>query len=174
MIKQYTRKGFTLVELIVASSVFSILVLVSSGPFVSMMDFRRDSANQADISDNLKIIVSVLDKEVRTAKASASTFTVSADKRTVSFDNQFGERITYVYNPTAKKISKTVSSPSPETFDITTPDTLYIQSVTFSIDGLNTNEPPVFTFFVIASSDSGGTQNVVTVQNTTLLRNRAP
>jgi prepilin-type N-terminal cleavage/methylation domain-containing protein len=168
-------KGFTLVELIVAASVLATLMLAAAGPFVSMVEFRRNTANQADINDNLKLIVSVIDKEVRTASADSATFSVSADQRSVTFENQFGDEVTYTFDPVDKKISKTIpGTPSPETYDITSVDALYIQEIVFRIDGLTNDEPPIFTMRVEASSDNAGLENVVSIQNTTLLRNRAP
>lgn len=175
MRKNRLQKGFTLAELIVASSVLATLMLAAAGPFVSMVEFRRNTSNQADINDNLKLIVSIIDKEVRTASADSATFSVSSDQRSVTFENQFGDEVTYAFDVVDKKISKTIpATPTPETYDITTVDALYIQELVFQIDGLTSDEPPIFTMRVEASSDDAGTNNVVTIQNTTLLRNRAP
>lgn len=171
-----SKKGFTLVELIVASSVLATLMLAAAAPFVSMVEFRRNTSNQADINDNLKLIVSIIDKEVRTASPDSSTFVVPISQDSATFVNQFGDEVTYAYDSTDKKIEKTIpdGSGGTETFDVTSIDALYIQDVTFQIEGLFNDEPPVFTMKIDASSDDAGTVNTITIQNTTLLRNRAP
>lgn len=170
-----TKKGFTLVELIVASTVLVTLVLAASAPFVSMVEFRRNTSNQADINDNVKLIVSIVDKEIRTADPDSATFLIPPSQDVVTFVNQFDETVTYTYNTTDLKIEKTIDDGvTTETFDVTSPAALYVQDVVFDIDGLTDDEPPVFTMQLTASSDSAGSINVVQVQNTTLLRNRAP
>jgi prepilin-type N-terminal cleavage/methylation domain-containing protein len=190
---KYSKKtGFTLIELIVASAVLSTIMLAAAAPFVSVIEFRRDATSQADVNDNLKLLTSIIDKEVRTAEPEAATFEIctasptSSDPVGFSFRNQFDEQVRYEYlGAPDYKLTRTVmpatytvvdpcidNPPVAETYDVTSPNAIYLQDVYFGVEGLTAVTPTRFFLRLEASSDEAGNNNVVLVQNTTLLRNR--
>ncbi len=65
---KYVKKqqGFTLVELIVAMSLFSIIVVVISGIFMQTVKFQKIVANRAAAIDNLGLAMEEMARGVRT------------------------------------------------------------------------------------------------------------
>jgi prepilin-type N-terminal cleavage/methylation domain-containing protein len=65
---KYARKqqGFTLVELIVAMSLFSIIVVVISGIFMQTVKFQKIVANRAAAIDNLGLAMEEIARGTRT------------------------------------------------------------------------------------------------------------
>jgi prepilin-type N-terminal cleavage/methylation domain-containing protein len=65
---KYVKKqqGFTLVELIVAMSLFSIIVVVISGIFMQTVKFQKIVANRAAAIDNLGLAMEEMARGIRT------------------------------------------------------------------------------------------------------------
>jgi prepilin-type N-terminal cleavage/methylation domain-containing protein len=60
------QQGFTLVELIVAMSLFSIIVVVISGIFMQTVKFQKIVANRASAIDNLGLAMEEMVRGIRT------------------------------------------------------------------------------------------------------------
>ena len=60
------QQGFTLVELIVAMSLFSIIVVVISGIFMQTVKFQKIVANRAAAIDNLGLAMEEMARAIRT------------------------------------------------------------------------------------------------------------
>lgn len=63
---QKMRSGFTLVELIVAFSVFAVLVAVVSGSFVRSLRIQRVALELMAVNDNMAITLEQMMREMRT------------------------------------------------------------------------------------------------------------
>lgn len=60
--------GFTLLEMIVALGVFSIVILTTSSGFLSLLNAERKAAAKIEIEDNLRFALEVMAKEIRTGR----------------------------------------------------------------------------------------------------------
>lgn len=62
----FNQQSFTLVELIVAMSVFVVFVSIASGIFVSSLKTQRKVNNLVEIADNSGLLIEQLIREIRT------------------------------------------------------------------------------------------------------------
>jgi len=67
--EQRSDEGFTLMELLVAIGLLSILMAIVTAALVSMFQTVRKQQNQADAIDQIRFVVDKLDKSVRYANA---------------------------------------------------------------------------------------------------------
>lgn len=61
------NKGFTLIELIVAFFVFSVLVVLAGGSFVSALSLQRKALNIKKVEENGRFISELMARELRVA-----------------------------------------------------------------------------------------------------------
>lgn len=84
--------GFTLIELVVAVGVFSLLIGTVAGVFVSLTRGQRAGLAQTTILGDAETFLELLEREVRTGYGNTFT-TPTADE--FQFQNQDQEQITY-------------------------------------------------------------------------------
>jgi len=86
------QKGFTLLEVVVASAIFGVLIVLISGIFVSMVKGNRERLGQQVLQQDIQNFFETLDREARTGFG--DTFTASSSD-TLEFKNQALEEVTY-------------------------------------------------------------------------------
>ncbi|MEK7537241.1 MAG: prepilin-type N-terminal cleavage/methylation domain-containing protein [Patescibacteria group bacterium] len=62
-----SKKGFTLVELIVAVFIFSVLMVIAVGSFVSALSLQRRALNIKKVEENSRFILELMAREIRVA-----------------------------------------------------------------------------------------------------------
>jgi len=62
-----TKKGFTLVELMVVVGILSIIMLVISQPVASIIKYQRESQTTDSLRDNLQFVINKMEKELKTS-----------------------------------------------------------------------------------------------------------
>jgi type II secretory pathway pseudopilin PulG len=62
------NKGFTLIELMVASSIFIIVMLISSGAILAVFDANQKSKNLRSVMDNLNLSLESMTRTIRFGK----------------------------------------------------------------------------------------------------------
>lgn len=65
MSKINKQKGFTLIELIVSASVFSVVVLISTGSIFTIFDSNRKSQNLRSAMDNFNLSMESMTRTIR-------------------------------------------------------------------------------------------------------------
>lgn len=65
ILSKKTKKGFTLIEIMVSISVFSIVMLVSSGSIFSVFDANRKSQTMRSVMDNLNLSLESMTRTIR-------------------------------------------------------------------------------------------------------------
>ncbi len=65
MTKQVTKKGFTLIEILISVGIFAVLVTVALGSIASIFDANRKSQSLKAIITNLNFAVEVMAREIR-------------------------------------------------------------------------------------------------------------
>ena len=84
------RSGFTLMEIMVASSLFISVVVISSGAFVQALKNQRDIASLTSANNNLSQVIEAIAREVRTG----NDFSLSKFDE-LNFANYKGEKVSY-------------------------------------------------------------------------------
>lgn len=59
------NKGFTLIELIVAVFIFSVLAMIAGGDFVSTISLQRRALNIKKVEENGRFILELMAREIR-------------------------------------------------------------------------------------------------------------
>ncbi|MEY2986369.1 MAG: hypothetical protein RJB24_598 [Candidatus Parcubacteria bacterium] len=84
-----TKKGFTLVELMVVIGVLSIIMLTISQPVASVIKYQRESQIPDNMRDNLQFVINKMEKELKTSS------NVSINGGTLTFEDQNGGLVKY-------------------------------------------------------------------------------
>lgn len=114
MKRGFTNKGFTLVELLVATALFSVVVTTAVGSMLTTIDaYRRARASQTAV-DNLNFALESMSRAIRQG-SSYSTIAGSA----FSFTNAVGASVAYSFAETNGigeiRVSTNGSAPLPLT-----------------------------------------------------------
>lgn len=99
------KKGFTLIELMVAISIFIIIMTISMGSIIGVFDANRKSRSLKTVLNNLNLAMESMSKEMRFGTnyhCGAGTVTVPQNCATgdtlISFLSSDGVQITYRLN----------------------------------------------------------------------------
>ncbi len=82
------KQGFTLVEIIIALTVFALLFTVIAYLQAKGTNSYTSTSQQVDVQENLRLALSKMSTELRAANP--STVRISNKGRTISFDNSDG------------------------------------------------------------------------------------
>jgi Tfp pilus assembly protein PilV len=151
-------KGFTLVELLVASVVFITIVLAVTSPLTSLLKYQRASQSSNHLRDNLQFIVNVMDKEFRTSRNPNIN---PVGPNSLAITNQEGQVITYSFNEDDGFTRNGVLLADDEI--------MTIRTVRFILRGGSGADPERLTVIIGAQTTDGS--DTTAIQNTTLLRN---
>jgi prepilin-type N-terminal cleavage/methylation domain-containing protein len=130
--------GFTLIEMMVSLSVFSVVILLSMGAIVSILDANQKSQTLRSVMDNMNVTLESMSRKVRfgttyhcgtsiptntpaDCSSGDSTLTITASDRTLVTYKLSGSRIARSVNGAANSY-------------LTSPD-VTIQALTFYVTG---------------------------------------
>ena len=144
-----TKKGFTLIEVMTAVSIFAIVMTISMGSILGVFDANRKSRTLKTIMNNLNLAIESMSKEMRYGEAyhcgSSGTLTTpqncSEGDEFLSFLSSEDDQITYRMNGTM--IEKKVNAE--DYVSITAPEVV-VDSLVFYALGTgtgNTLQPKV-------------------------------
>ncbi|MBI1956914.1 MAG: type II secretion system protein [Candidatus Niyogibacteria bacterium] len=85
--------GFTLLEMIAALGVFSVVIIIFSSTFLSLLNAERKAQIASTIQNNLRFAVEVMMKEIRTG--TGYIVPLSPDNTSIAFFNADNESIVY-------------------------------------------------------------------------------
>ncbi len=68
----YNKKGYSLIEIIVAIGLFSMIMIFTMGIFKSIMEGQRSAISSQNIQENLRYTFELMSREIRAAKGSHS------------------------------------------------------------------------------------------------------
>lgn len=97
------KKGMTLLEMIVAISIFLVVAIVSSNIFFSILNGQRNSIAQQNTQENMRYVFEVIGKEIRQAQRSDDTCFSSGDNRV--YNTNAGKNILYFRNKAGDCVS---------------------------------------------------------------------
>lgn len=135
------KKGFTIIELMVATSLFLVLVAVATGTFIQTLKTQRTITELAAANDNATQAVEQMSREIRTGfNFVESTNTI------LKFTNYRSEQVSYKL--VGNSISRCVGGCQADTdfLPITAPE-VKVERLNFTTSGINLtdNFPPRIT-----------------------------
>ena len=170
--KRQGSKGFTLVEMIVAVGLFSVVMLVSVGALLSLVSASRKTQALHAVMNNLNIALDSIVRSVRMGSnyhCGGGSYTTTQDCQSgdilLAFESFGGDssdpqdQWVYYYDSATKRIYKSEDSGT-NSFAITAPS-VTIDSLTFYVVGTeigNTTQPKV----VISIKGTAGASQVKT------------
>lgn len=141
---QKFTKGFTLIELMVSISIFSIVMVISMGAILSVLDDNHKSQSIRAVMDNLNYTLEGMTRNIRFGDSyhcGESVVPVPPPLDCPLGDNSITIRapdnsyVTYKLNAGAGRIQKVVrGSPNDGTYDLTSSD-VTITKLTFFVYG---------------------------------------
>lgn len=152
MAKKYALKskdsgGFTLMELLVASSLFIIIASIASGAFVQALKTQRNVAAFTAAENNVTQAIEQMAREIRTG-SDFSESTVSQ----LNFTNYKNERVSYRLAPdgTIGRCAGLFCLESTSSFTPITSDKVEIKNLKFFYQGIGEpdNLPPRITISI--------------------------
>lgn len=147
------RKGFTLVEMMIAVGIFSVVSLVAVGATLFISGASRNTRAMKQVLDGVNFVLEAMSREARmghtyvcgdilvSVPADPTCVSGNAAKSTFSFKATDGSDIVFLRNTVDKSIQKKVrdTSGSVSTVTLTSPD-VQIESLKFIIRGAK-NDP---------------------------------
>ncbi len=123
------RQGFTLLEFIVAITVFLVVITVAVGGFVRALKTHRQAMSLMAANSNVSAAIEQISREIRTG----SNFVISGGALT--FDNADGAPVTY--EASGGSITRTSLSPAQSITD----NNVIVDYLRFNLGPIN-NYPP--------------------------------
>ena len=94
--------GFTMVELLVATGLFVIVISVTSGIFVQSLRSQRSVVALMSANDNASLSIEQMSREIRIG----SLFSTNADHSQLNFISQRAGEVTYKFNKEDNSIER--------------------------------------------------------------------
>ena len=113
--KDISTDGFTLLEMIVSTGIFAVLVIASMGIMISVSKAQLRSANLQAIQDNIRFSAELITKELRTGQNYQLTALCNLTSgKEISFDSTSGPRTYYLHpDPNIKALMRVKENPTP-------------------------------------------------------------
>ena len=167
------NKGFTLVEILVAIALFSIVMVVALGAMFSMVDANR-KAQAVNLSmTNLNFALEAMSRSLRTGTeySCGRGGDCTAGDTMIRFTNQTNQSIVYRYNSTDKSIERSLNGGGSYS-RLTAPEVL-ITSMTFYVTGStagDTVQPRILITLKGTAGTKPETQTSFNIQTTVVQR----
>src|SRR3989338_301034 len=104
------NRVFTLIELIVALGLFSIIMVITTGSFVRFLKTERQALSFVSVNNNLGAAIEQMAKEIRTGKNFSTDGASCPSSGTLSFVNTKGTNVVYYLENTTVKRGPDCSS----------------------------------------------------------------
>lgn len=159
------NKGFTIIELIVVLSIFSIILATVVGIFVVSLQTQRSAIVLVEAQDNLGLALEQMAREIRMGLFDSSSNSLDFDE--INFKNASGWKITYKFSEfEGGSIERCVDA---ECYPITSKN---IKVENFYIRAINFGGPYRITMKFIASSKDERLKDIrFNIQTTVSARN---
>ena len=162
------KKGFTLIELMVAISIFIVVMTISMGSILNVFDANRKSRSLKTVLNNLNLAVESMSKEMRFGKnyhCGSGTVTIPQNYPSgdtlMSFLSSSGAQITYRLN--SQTIEKQVSGGA--YIAVTAPEIIIDNLVFYTIGaGASDSFQPKVLIKIKSHTGTGRSQSDFTLQ----------
>lgn len=155
------KSGFSLIETLVVIAMFAIIAMVVSHSTTTSLVGSRKSDASTKVRENLSIALSVIERQLRSAKEITSACT-GVSSTSISYIDEYGNPSTFNCNPSSSCSSGTntyVSSGS-ASVRLTSPETICITACSFTCTPSGSNLPPTVTISIEGrSKDTTGVED---------------
>lgn len=175
MDKSYLKNGFTLVELLVSLTLFSFLIFISLGSFLSILNGQRKASSLQISQDNLRFSFEFMSREI--IAGNSYYCGVPSDPLSylpqdcVSGDSSFtfrnAEGKVVIYRISGGQLER-VSVSESTTSLMSSPDVIF-KSLAFYVFGAqrrDQRQPKVIISAEVEAGESGTTKSVINLQTT--------
>lgn len=129
----HTKKGFTLVEIMVSLAIFSLVMVVALGAFLKIVDLNKRAQSVESAVNNLTFTIEALTRELRTGQSySTATWPLSFIGK---YDSS-NQPIYYAYRLDSNRIQRATrvgSMPVAGDFSYTTSPNVKITTLSFNL-----------------------------------------
>lgn len=152
--------GFTLIELITAIGIFSVVIIIVGGIFMAVFFGNRRILALQNLQDNVRFTVESISREIRVGK----NFDNSVANQ-LSFTNSTGQLVVYRLNNNALERSENGVG---GTFFPMTDSSIIVSSLNFYLQGSGAGDgfQPRVTFTIRAQAQVGTQSAAIDVQTT--------
>lgn len=165
------KRGFTIVELLVAIAIFSTVISIAAGGFVTALKTQRQTAALIAANSNVSLIIEQMMREIRTGydfcQNNQSCLEDGDDM--LSFTKADGQKVTYCLANSAIYRGDVVGVCDTANFQKITADNVFVRSLKFLVKGgaLDDNLQPRVTIALgISANEPGVSASVVYLQTT--------
>ena len=158
------QKGFTLVEILVASSIFAMLILIVTGIFLGVVGAQRKTVAVRTLQDSVRFVIEAMSRDIRTG------YDFSLFQNELRFTSTIGGGIQQVsYRLNGSVLEKGVSDGmGGYTFSALTPGNLTVDYLNFYLSGQPPGDQrqPRITVTLGATAGQGIQETKINVQTT--------
>ena len=162
------RRGYTLIELIIAVGLFALIMLLASGAYLLMINLNRQAQNIATGINNLSFALEAMTRDIRTGTGYDCGGLSSCQVSSFSFKNENGTTVRYDLSGSA--LQKTIGAAT----SILTDPSVTISSLTFYVNGATKSDSQQPRVTIILSgtvvSGQGKTPQPFTVETGATMR----
>jgi prepilin-type N-terminal cleavage/methylation domain-containing protein len=178
----HTRKsGFSLVEMIVSVGLFSVVMLISTGAYLSLISLDRKARATNDLVTNLNFVIDTMERSLRSGSnfqcGGVGGTNCSGGSTSFTYVNDVGQTVTYSYDSEHSAIAQSINGGVSQ--QLTDPRVkiqalqFYVRGVGTTPDGQNDDITQPWVLFTTTGSitpDSKSAPIVFTIQSTAAAR----
>ncbi len=160
---KYNKKGFTLIEVIVAVGIFSLVMMVALGAIISIVGANKKAQSLHNVINNLNLAVESMVREMRTGYdyecgtgSECTTFSFKSKQIT-----QNASTVTVVYRFNNNSIEKSVDGGA---FLQITSDDVNIDMLQFYAVGISGSSQPLVLMVIKGTALVGGEESDFNIQ----------
>ena len=159
-----SRKGFTMIELIVAMGIFLILIAAATSGFVQALRTQRAIVALMAANDNASSVLEQMAREIRVGY----NFQTNTSEDELTFVNAYNEIVTYRLDN--QTIERGTGGMGGTTFAPLTPEIGRIDGMKFRLQGAQSGdrEAPRVTINLMVGARGKGVENIVVNIQTTV------
>lgn len=154
------KEGFTLIEIMVASSIFIIVMFIAVGAILSLVDGNRRAQALSSVVSNLNISLESMVRDIRTG----TNYQIPGSNDSISFNNSDGDPTTYSLSSNSIVKYVTHNGSTLESGPITAPE-VNVSSLTFLSKGIGADQiQPLVLLQIVGSVGTGKYTSPFTIQ----------
>lgn len=157
------QKGFTLVEMIVAIFVFSVVMVVSTGALVSIIGANRKAQSVKSVMNNVAFSLDSMTRALRvgTDYDCGVSSCASEGSESLTFTDVDGREVQYRFNESSNQIERDIDGAG---FQALTAPEVTVDRLMFYVDGVESDGQPRVLIVVGGRAGVGKSETVFNIQ----------
>jgi prepilin-type N-terminal cleavage/methylation domain-containing protein len=163
------RKGFTMIELLVAVGLFAIVTSIAMGGFANALRTQRQSAGLIGANSNVSLVLEQISREIRTGYDFCVNGQNCPSLGELSFKNAKKQVVTYCLDQGGIMRGTGPGGCGAAGIQKITADNVLVQHLEFYLDGNRPGDgrqPRITIAIGVSSKESGISGNVINLQTT--------